>query len=149
MLLGAFIMPSVSAVEVSQSELDRKVMDISKQLRCAVCQNQPVSESNSGLAKDMRGSIREQLEVGKNEKEIIDYFVVRYGDYILMKPRQDGIGLPLWILPPILLLMISLFVFIGFKSRRNQNENTPLQLDAEDIQRVRQARENRSERKQN
>lgn len=146
MLISALFVTNAYAAEVSQSEFDRKVMEISTKLRCAVCQNQPVSESNSGLAKDMRASIREQLQAGKDEAEIIDFFVARYGDYILINPRQSGIGLPLWVLPPVLLLMISFLVFVAFKFRRNQHANTIPELDDEDVKRVRQARENNSEK---
>ena len=147
-LVSILLVATVSAVEVTQSDFDRKVTDISKQLRCAVCQNQPVSESNSGLANDMRASIREQLKAGKDEAAIIDFFVARYGDYILIKPRQSGVGLPLWILPPTLLLMVSLLVFIGFKSRRehtNERKSMP-ELNDDDLQKVRQARENNKEK---
>ena len=145
-LIGILSTTNAYAVEVSQSEFDRKVMSISTKLRCAVCQNQPVSESNSGLAKDMRASIREQLQAGKDEAEIIGFFVARYGDYVLIKPRQSGIGLPLWVLPPVFLLMISLLVFVAFKLRRNQSANIVPELDVEDAQRVRQARENNNKK---
>lgn len=137
---------SVNASQVSQSERDREVMTISAKLRCAVCQNQPVSESNSGLARDMRASIREQLEAGRTEAEVIDFFVARYGDYILIKPRKTGIGLPLWVLPPVLLLLISFFVFMTFKGSRDQAVSPLPELDEEEKQRVRRARESSSKK---
>lgn len=137
---------SVNASQVSQSEREREVMTISAKLRCAVCQNQPVSESNSGLARDMRASIREQLEAGRTEAEVIDFFVARYGDYILINPRKTGIGLPLWVLPPVLLLLISFFVFMTFKGSRDQAVSPLPELDEDDKQRVRRARESSSKK---
>jgi cytochrome c-type biogenesis protein CcmH len=145
-LMSILLVTNAYAVEVSQSEFEGKVMKISAKLRCAVCQNQPVSESNSGLANDMRASIREQLQAGKDEAEIIDFFVARYGDYVLINPRRTGIGLPLWVLPPVLLLVISLLAFVTFKSRSGQGKNIAPELDAEDLQRVRQARQKSSEK---
>lgn len=137
---------SAQAEQVSQTALDREVMTISEKLRCAVCQNQPVSESDSGLARDMRASIREQLEAGKTETEVIDFFVARYGDYILINPRKTGIGMPLWILPPILLLLISFFVFMVFKGGRKPAATSAPVLDEHDRQRVRRAREANNEK---
>lgn len=145
LLVGVLAVTSIHASEVTQTELDGKVMAISAKLRCAVCQNQPVSESNSGLARDMRALIREQLQAGKTETEVIDFFVVRYGDYILVKPRTSGIGLPLWVLPPALLLIISILVFVALKGARNQPLAAAPELDEKARQRVRRARENASE----
>lgn len=146
LLTGLLVVTSVYAAEVSQTELDGKVMAISAKLRCAVCQNQPVSESNSGLAQDMRVLIREQLQAGKTEAEVIGFFVARYGDYILIKPRTSGIGMPLWVLPPVLLLLISFLVFMALKGARNQPSTATPELDEEARQRVRRARETASER---
>jgi cytochrome c-type biogenesis protein CcmH len=145
LLACLFMVANTYAAQVSQTELEREVMAISAKLRCAVCQNQSVSESNSGLAQDMRASIREQLQSGKSEAEIIDFFVARYGDYILISPRRTGIGLPLWVLPPVLLLLISFFVFMVFRGDRNQPVAPVPELDEEDKRRVRHARETDSD----
>ncbi|MEK7759553.1 MAG: cytochrome c-type biogenesis protein, partial [Pseudomonadota bacterium] len=82
-MLLSFMLP-VWAEPVQEDPLDRAVLEIAKDLRCTVCQNQPVAESNADLAKDMRQIIREQLVAGKSRAEIVDYFVARYGDYVLM-----------------------------------------------------------------
>ena len=94
------------AAPVAEDPLERQMLDIAKDLRCAVCQNQPVSESNADLARDMRAIIREQLEAGKSREEIVDYFVARYGEYVLLKPPYRGTGFPLWIVPLVLLLVL-------------------------------------------
>jgi cytochrome c-type biogenesis protein CcmH len=132
----------VFADSVAEDPLEREMLVIAGKLRCAVCQNQPVSESHSGLAKDMRQIIREQLEQGRSEEEIIGYFVDRYGDYVLLKPRKAGIGLPLWVFPPVILLLVGSFAWMVLR-RRPQDipaASTP-ELDEEDRERIRRARD--------
>src|SRR4030066_201272 len=111
------IMLPVWAEPVKEDPLDRAVLEIAKDLRCAVCQNQPVAESNSDLAKDMRQLIREQLVAGKPRAEIMDYFVARYGDYVLMKPPAERAGLLLWIIPPLLLISLALLGWFFLRQR--------------------------------
>ncbi len=134
--------PAFSA-EVAEDPLERQVMDIAKDLRCAVCQNQPVSESNAELAQDMRAIIREQLKAGKSREEIVDYFVQRYGDYVLMKPPFDYLGALVWVAPPLLLLLIGGFALTYIRSRTHQPASAPPPLSLEDAARVRAAREGR------
>lgn len=129
------------AAPVQEDPLDRQVLDISKDLRCAVCQNQPVSESNADLAKDMRRIIREQLLAGKSRDEIVDYFVARYGDYVLMKPPTERAGLLLWMAPPLVLGVMLLSGWLFLRRRgRNPVPATPV-LSDQDLARVKAARE--------
>lgn len=133
---------AVFADVVAEDPQERAMLRIAGKLRCAVCQNEPVSESHSGLANDMRTIIREQLAAGKSEKEIIDYFVDRYSDYVLLKPRKTGIGFPLWVLPPLLLIFAGGFAWLVMR-RRKDAEELPVQvLSDEDRERIRRAREN-------
>src|SRR3990170_2058625 len=89
----------ISAGQVVEDPLERRMLEIAKDLRCAVCQNQPVSESHAPLAQDMRAIIRDQLKAGKSPEEIKRYFVDRYGDYVLMKPATRGFGAIVWLGP--------------------------------------------------
>lgn len=132
----------VFAADVHEDPLDRRVLDISKDLRCAVCQNQPISESNAELARDMRQIIREQLQAGKTREEIIGYFVARYGDYVLLKPPHNGPGTIIWITPLILVAVLAISAVIYLWRRLH----TPLppspalsQADAEQVRRARAA----------
>ena len=132
--------PQVASV--AEDPLERQMLEIAKELRCAVCQNQPVAESNSDLAKDMRAIIREQLVAGKSHAEILDYFVQRYGDYVLLKPPYARTGMVLWILPPVLLLLLA--ILAGFFIRRrahHQSPPAPLPLSPADQARIRAARQ--------
>ena len=130
------------AAPVTEDPLERQMLDIAKDLRCAVCQNQPVSESNADLARDMRAIIREQLQAGKSRAEIVDYFVARYGDYVLLKPPYRGPAFPLWVVPFVLLVVLAVSAFGYMRRRRHKVLPPPPSLSAEDIARVRAARQN-------
>lgn len=105
----------VNAEIVRETARQREVLDIAEQLRCAVCQSQSVAESDSDLANEMKAIIDEQLETGAAADEIIDYFVDRYGDYILMKPSTDGPGWLLWWLPLMILALV--ITIVGWQIR--------------------------------
>jgi len=79
--------------------LDGRSAEIAAQLRCPVCTGQSVLESNSGIAQEMQAVIRERLDEGASEDEILDYFVSAYGDWIILKPRAIGWNLLVYILP--------------------------------------------------
>src|SRR5712692_3017038 len=131
----------LSAAQVTEDPLERQMLDIAGKLRCAVCQNQPVSESNADLAKDMRAIIREQLQAGKSRDEIIAYFVERYGDYILLKPPFDRSGALLWLAPPLLLLILGGFSYFFIRRRLQVPAKDYPTLSAEDQARVHAARD--------
>ncbi len=125
------------AEKVSEDPLERRMLEIASQLRCAVCQNQPVSESNADLARDMRRLIREQLEAGRSREEIIQYFVERYGNYVLLKPPLEGEGMPVWIAPGILLAVIAVVGFLYLRRRLGAPLPPPPPLTEQDLARVR------------
>ncbi len=128
-------------VVVTEDPLQRRMLEIAGDLRCTVCQNQPVAESNSDLAKDMRALIREQLEAGRSRQEIMDYFVERYGDYVLLKPPYDRSGTLLWAGPPALLLLLAGLAVYFIRRHTHQPTPTPApQLTPEDQARIRAAR---------
>ena len=126
---------------VQEDPLDRAVLEIAKDLRCAVCQNQPVAESNADLAKDMRAVIREQLVAGKSRAEIVDYFVARYGDYVLMKPPVERAGLLLWVAPPLVLAGLLAGAWLFVRRRTRIAPSPPPALSDEDQARVSAARQ--------
>jgi cytochrome c-type biogenesis protein CcmH len=88
-----------------------RARNISKNIRCMVCQNQSIDESSAPLAKDLRILIRNKIKDGKNDKEIYKFLTDRYGDFILLKPPLKLITLALWILPFIFLAIGILIVF--------------------------------------
>ena len=92
----------------AQEELFNK---LSNELRCLVCQNQAISDSNADLAKDLRDEIYGMLQQGKSEAEIVDFMVARYGDFVLYRPQIKSSTYLLWF-GPVLLLVIVLVVFV-------------------------------------
>lgn len=94
LLVGAVTV--VHAGERSEDPSEARVRTIAKELRCAVCQNQSVYDSNSDLAKDMLGVIRDKVRAGEESAQIRDYFFQRYGDYIYLEPTRRGMNWLLW-----------------------------------------------------
>jgi len=137
------LVSSAWAAPVQEDPLDRAVLEIAQDLRCTVCQNQPVAESNADLAKDMRQIIREQLVAGKSREEIVDYFVTRYGDYVLMKPPTERAGLLLWVAPPLLLVALALLGWFFLRQRSQVPPPPAPVLSEQDQARVRAARRQR------
>ena len=86
-------------------KLERRVTDLAHELRCLVCQNQTLADSNAPLAVDLRGQIREQLKAGKSEREVMDFMVQRYGDFVLYRPPFKASTLALWLGPFALLAL--------------------------------------------
>lgn len=136
LLLG--VLSPVWAAPVAEDPLEREMLEIAKDLRCAVCQNQPISESNADLARDMRAIIREQLAAGKSREEIIDYFVARYGDYVLLKPPYEGVGLLVWVGPLVLIGVLAVSALVYLRRRLNAPLPAPPPLSEADRARVRE-----------
>lgn len=90
--------------------IDQQVRDISSELMCPVCSGQSVSESNAQLAKDMRATIKRQLEQGKSKEQILSYFVDRYGETVLSSPPAKGFNIIIWIIPTFGILIVGLIL---------------------------------------
>lgn len=84
--------------------LEAQVKRITSELRCLVCQNQTIADSHADLAVDLRRQVREMLQKGQSEQQVIDYMTARYGDFVLYRPPFKGSTALLWVGPPILLL---------------------------------------------
>ena len=103
-----------------------RAVRLSEQLRCLVCQNQTIAESNAELALDLRQQIREQIAAGKTDDDIMQYMVNRYGDFVLYRPPFKATTLVLW-LGPALLLIVGVFVLARvLRSRRAAADEPPL-----------------------
>lgn len=139
-LLALFIAAPVLATSVTEDPLERQMLDIAKDLRCAVCQNQPISESNADLARDMRQIVREQIQAGKSREEILNYFVERYGDYVLLNPPKRGPGVVVWLVPIVLLLVVGISGFVFLRNRLKPALPSVPKLSKEDAALVRAAR---------
>jgi cytochrome c-type biogenesis protein CcmH len=111
------------AADATPTELDpvaaKRAVELSSQLRCLVCQNQTIAESNAELAVDLRRQVNEQIKAGKTDKEIVDYMVERYGAFVLYKPPFNAVTVLLW-LGPGLLAVLAIVVFVRTVRARNR-----------------------------
>src|ERR1700686_4100319 len=82
---------------------ESRARDLSRELRCMVCQNQSIDDSEAPLARDLRLLVRERIAAGDSDAQVIDFLVARYGEFVLLKPRLEPHTLLLWLLPPLAL----------------------------------------------
>jgi cytochrome c-type biogenesis protein CcmH len=140
---------SIAAKEATPSAadpvLEERVMKLSKELRCLVCQNETLADSQADLAADLREQIREQMKAGKSDREIVGYLTDRYGKFILYNPPVDPTTYLLWFGPFVLMLGGLLMLFRYLKQRRELIVDQPLSADdrrrAETLLGVRQEKE--------
>lgn len=102
--------------------LEERARDISAGLRCLVCQNQSIDDSDADLARDLRIVVRERLVEGDSNDEVIDYVVARYGEFVLLKPTFSGHNLILWIAAP-LIFVIGLVILFAVSMRQRKASN--------------------------
>ena len=107
-------------------ELEKRLLALSQELRCLVCQNETLAESRAGLAEDLRREIREQMKAGKTDQEIIAFLTARYGDFVLYRPRVTPTTYLLWFGPFVLLAIGLVFLYRQLKQRRVQITQQPL-----------------------
>jgi len=102
---------------------ESRARELSKELRCMVCQNQSIDDSDAPLARDLRLLVRERISAGDTNSQVIDFLVARYGEFVLLKPRFNPQTMLLWLLPPLALMGggIALWVY----SRRRSGEGGP------------------------
>ena len=109
---------------------EKRLQHLSEELRCLVCQNQTIADSNAELAQDLRREIRGMIRDGKSDREIIDFMVVRYGDFVLYRPPVQGNTLLLWG-GPLALMLLGLAVLLRYLRRRAARvaDDAPLSAD--------------------
>ena len=124
--------PSVS----DNPALEKRVLEVSNELRCLVCQNQTIADSNADLAVDLKNQVRQQLSEGRSKQEILKYMTERYGDFVLYKPPFNAATLMLWV-GPFLLMLLGLIVLVRQIKQRKQ-ELSKETFSAQEIERARQ-----------
>ncbi|MCF6110156.1 cytochrome c-type biogenesis protein [Mesorhizobium muleiense] len=103
--------------------LEARARTLSEELRCMVCQNQSIDESDAELARDLRVLVRQRLVAGDTDRQVIDYIVSRYGEFVLLKPRFSLRNALLWGTPVLLLLAGGIFIVLTARSRRSAATN--------------------------
>ena len=124
-LLGASPLHAVQVDEIlPDAQLEARARAISHDLRCMVCQNQSIDDSEAPLARDLRLLVRERLKAGDSDSQVVDYMVARYGEFVLLKPRMSWHTAILWA-APLAILIVGLFG-IGFSVlRRSRGPGLP------------------------
>ena len=113
--------------------LERRARDISRNLRCLVCQNQSIDDSNADLARDLRVLVRERLVAGDSDSAALDFIVARYGDYVLLNPPFKGSTYVLWIGPGVILAFGAAALALFFRRRKIE---APAPLTQEEAKRI-------------
>lgn len=105
---------------LSDPALEARARAISAQLRCMICQNQSIDDSDAALAKDLRVLVRQRLTAGDSDDAVMDYVVSRYGEFVLLKPRFNWRNTLLWATPAVLLLAGAAYILASSRRRRSE-----------------------------
>ena len=126
-LLLALVAAPAFAVEpdevLDDPALEARARDISSGLRCPVCRNESIDESNAGVSRDLRLMVRERLVAGDSDAEAVQAVVDRYGEYVLLKPDASGANLILWLAAPGLLILAGGVAFVSIRRRASGPED--------------------------
>ena len=124
------------AAPLAQDEaVEKRMVAISEELRCLVCQNESLAGSRADLAQDLRREIREQIRQGKSDQEILDFMVGRYGDFVRYRPPLKGTTFLLWF-GPFLLLLAGMAALVIILRRRGRRLAAPASLSVEEQKRA-------------
>ena len=122
LVLAAIASSSSLAVQPEEMlrdpKLEARARELSRELRCMVCQNQSIDESEAPLARDLRLLVRERLSKGDTDQQVLDFLVARYGEFVLLKPPLESKTIILWALPPVALLAGAVGLFFAVRRRR-------------------------------
>ncbi len=139
LLCSSVLFAAIDAYQFDDLEKQERFQALSYELRCPKCQNQNIADSNSAIAKDLRTKMYQMLQAGKTDQDIIDYMVVRYGDFVLYKPAVKPQTYLLWYGPGLLLILGLIAIVLIIRSRRksyqavNENEDTLSEVEAKKL----------------
>ena len=132
--------PAAYAVQPDEVMADpakeTRARNLSRELRCMVCQNQSIDDSEAPLARDLRLLVRERIASGDSDRQVIDFLVARYGEFVLLKPRFERQTLLLWLVPPFVLLGGGLALWIYARRRPQRDVAEPTALTPEEEARL-------------
>ncbi|KHF25661.1 hypothetical protein BOV90_01220 [Solemya velum gill symbiont] len=124
MVLSASVFAKVEALTFDTPQQEETYKRLIGELRCLVCQNQNIADSNAELAQDLRARTYDLVKQGMSEQEIIDHMVQRYGDFVMYRPPLKSTTIFLWIGPFILMFVAVVLVLLYVKRRRNEEQET-------------------------
>jgi cytochrome c-type biogenesis protein CcmH len=126
---------------MSDPAKEARARDLSRELRCMVCQNQSIDDSEAPLARDLRLLVRERIAAGDSDAQVMDFLVARYGEFVLLKPRLNSHTWLLWFLTPLALGAGGIALWINSRRRTQSSDEqhgAPLRLTAEEEARINQ-----------
>jgi cytochrome c-type biogenesis protein CcmH len=133
-------MPAAHAVQPDEIMADpakeARARDLSRELRCMVCQNQSIDDSDAPLARDLRLLVRERIAAGDSNPQVLDFLVARYGEFVLLKPRFERQTLLLWLMAPLLLIGGGLALWLQMRRRSQGGADVPAPLTPEEKARL-------------
>jgi cytochrome c-type biogenesis protein CcmH len=125
-------------MQLQDPALEQRARDLSREIRCVVCQSQSVADSDADIARELRVLIREQIQAGKSDDEVRDYLVARYGDFVLFNPPFKATTYALWIGPFVVLVLAGIGVALYFRRRGPGPARRTADLTADERSRVEQ-----------
>lgn len=135
-LLASLLIPLILAAgsvdqPLDDADAEARAQQLMREIRCVSCENEPISQSASEIARDMRKVVRDQVDSGKSDAEIREWFAERYGDFVLFRPKASGGGVFLWLFPFALLVYaaIMLVLFIRARARSSRGDLSPVSAD--------------------
>lgn len=137
LLAAALVLAPLAAQAVQPDEmladpaLEARARGISAGLRCLVCRNESIDESNADLARDLRLLVRERIAAGDSDAEVVSYLTDRYGEYVLLNPKATGSSLVLWLSGPVLLLLGAGIALVYVRGRRAAGREAEALSEAE------------------
>jgi cytochrome c-type biogenesis protein CcmH len=139
-LLSALLAHPAAAVQpdevLKDPALESRARALSRELRCMVCQNQSIDDSEAPLARDLRILVRERLTAGDSDPQVVDFLVARYGEFVLLNPRFEWQTAVLWLTPAAALLAGAIAIFAAIRRRRGTAQAPPAPLSAEEERRL-------------
>ncbi len=140
LLLALMVAAPAYAVQpdemLADPALEARARAISKEVRCLVCRNESIDDSNAALARDLRLLVRERLTAGDSDAEVLDYLVERYGEFVLLKPQFSAANALLWLAGPIALLLGLIAIVAYHRTRRPQAAANAAPLSDEEKRRL-------------
>ena len=142
LVIGIAGSPAAQAVQPDEIMADpakeSRARDLSRELRCMVCQNQSIDDSEAPLARDLRLLVRERIAAGDGDAQVIDFLVARYGEFVLLKPRLKPNTMLLWLLPPLTLAGggYALWTYNRRRSRFQSEDHSLFKLTVEEETRL-------------
>jgi cytochrome c-type biogenesis protein CcmH len=141
-MLGCSAAHAVQPDEImSDPAKELRARDLSRELRCMVCQNQSIDDSEAPLARDLRLLVRERIAAGDSDAQVLDFLVARYGEFVLLKPRVEPHTLLLWLLPPLALAGGGVALWINGRRRSKSaaaGDGSTVKLTADEEARLQQ-----------